>query len=252
MTTLMYDGVNSLAPGIARQFPHAAKVAGYLNGRYAWSHSDWALFPNADHVTITVSASLNAGDVLDVEAGDAMPAEAAMWIRARKASGLHRPTVYCSRSVIPDVRVGTGRFVLGADYDIWVADYTGQPHQVAAPGMPAASCAATQYSAANAYDVSAVYDPGWPHRLPPGLPAPSGLSGTPHATGNFEVAPVPGATGYRWQVAAGPASHPGGIYHEQVTTGVHALQVPVPMGPCCWRAQALPGGSWSGWRALEG
>lgn len=167
MTILMYDGVNSLAAGIARNFPNAAKVAGYVNGTYAWSQAEWGLFPHADHVTISVTARANAGDVLDVEGGDATPNQAAGWIAMRKAAGLWRPTVYCSRSVIPAVRAGTGSYVLGRDYDIWVADYDDSLASV----YPLA--VAKQYRSTANYDVSAVYDAGWPHRKPPGTPAPT-------------------------------------------------------------------------------
>jgi hypothetical protein len=147
----MYDGINALAAGIARQFPDAAKVVGYINGAYAWSQADWDLFPHANHVTISVTAGANAGDVLDVETGDATPGQTAGWIAMRKAAGLYRPTIYCSLDVIPAVRVGTGSYILGKDDDIWAADYTGVPHEV--PG-----CAATQYESTANYDVSIVYD----------------------------------------------------------------------------------------------
>jgi hypothetical protein len=166
MSVYMYDGVNSLAPGIARQFPDAVKVAGYISGPYAWSQADWDLFPHADHVTIATMATVNAGDVLDVEAGDATPGQSAGWIAMRKAAGLYRPTVYCSRSVIPAVRAGTGAFVLGRDYDIWVADYDDSLASV----YPLA--VAKQYRSTSQYDVSVVYDAGWPHRKPPGAPVP--------------------------------------------------------------------------------
>src|SRR5258708_18747091 len=118
----MYDGVNSLAAGIARQFPNLAKVAGYVNGIYAWSPAEWNLFPHADHVTISVTAAANAADVLDVEVRDAAPNQAAGWIAMRKAAGLYRPTIYCSRSVIPPARAGTGSYVLASDYNILGAD----------------------------------------------------------------------------------------------------------------------------------
>jgi hypothetical protein len=172
MTIEMYDGINALAAGIARDFPTAAKIAGYVNGTYAWSQAEWSLFPHADHVTISVTASANAGDVLDVERGDATPDQAAGWIAMRKANGLYRPTIYCSRSVIPAVRAGTGKYILGKDYDIWVADYTGQPHEVAAPGNPPATCAATQYESTAGWDASVVFDPAWPHRSAPVTPKP--------------------------------------------------------------------------------
>jgi len=157
---LMYDGINSLAPVIAKAFPDAAMVAGYLNGRYAWSQEDWALFPHATHVEITVS-NRNMGDVLDVEQGDATPAEAEGWIAMRKAAGYWMPTIYCSLAVAPAVRVGTGKYVLGKDYSIWIADYDGSTASVYPMSV------AKQYKDTSAYDVSVVYDSGWPHRKAP-------------------------------------------------------------------------------------
>ena len=179
----MYDGINSDAPTIARDFPNAAMVAGYVNGLYAWSTADWNLFPHAKHVRITITASADTGDVLDVEAGDASPSQTAGWIRMRKAAGYYRPTIYCSRSTIPAVRQGTGAYVLDRDYDIWVADWTGSPHQVTAPGPGvSAPCSATQYRNTASYDVSAVYDSGWPHRTAPATAIPAEPSGV-HVTG---------------------------------------------------------------------
>lgn len=252
MSILMYDGINSLAAGIARAFPDAAKVAGYIDGTYAWSRADWDLFPHADHVTIAVRASTNAGDVLDVERGDASPDQAHGWIAMRKAAGLYRPTVYCSRSVIPAVRAGTGAFILGKDYDIWVADYTGQPHQVAAPGSPAATCAATQYESTPGWDATAVFDQGWPHRVPPavpGLPAPGGMSGTLHVTGNLSWAPV-GAASY--QVQVGDGAVPPSVLIDTQVPGTHAMGLDLGLpGPRWWRVRALPGGQWTSWRVLE-
>lgn len=168
----MYDGINSLAAGIARQFPNAAMVAGYINGSYAWTQADWDLFPHAVRVQITVTASADAGDVLDVESGDATPGQTAGWIQRRKASGYYRPSIYCSLDVVPAVRQGTGAYILGRDYDIWVADWTGSPHEVTAVGLPRATCSATQYENTANYDLSVVYDAGWPHRTAPQQPPP--------------------------------------------------------------------------------
>lgn len=166
MTILMYDGVNSLAAGIAREFPAAAKVAGYVNGTYAWSQAEWNLFPHADHVTISVTASADAGDVLDVEPGDATVSQFLGWIEMRKADGLFRPTGYCSLSFVAAVRAATKSLVLGRDYDIWDAHYDGST----TPDFPLA--VAKQYRSTANFDVSMVYDTGWPHRKPPGTPAP--------------------------------------------------------------------------------
>jgi acylpyruvate hydrolase len=173
----MYDGINSLAAGIATSFPDAAMVAGYVNGNYAWAQADWDLFPHANHVTISITASANAGDVLDVEPGNATPEQTAGWIEQRKASGYYRPTIYCNLGTIPAVRQGTGAYILGVDYDIWVADWTGSPHEVTAPGTPVATCSATQYESTTGYDASVVYDEGWPHRTAPATKPPAEPTG---------------------------------------------------------------------------
>jgi hypothetical protein len=261
MTTevLMYDGINSLAAGIARDFPGAAKVAGYVNGTYAWSQAEWGLFPHADHVAISVTASANAGDVLDVETGDATPGQCAGWIAMRKAAGLFRPTVYCSRSVVPAIRAGTGSYVLGRDYDIWVAEYDGSPSPLVPPGTPPASYAAKQYESTPGYDVSAVYDPGWPHRHAPvaaGPAAPGGMSATPHETVSFAWDSTTAGLSYHWVLAHGTPAAVGAVVHEGNVTAtgnvVHlSVDAGVP-GPMCWRVQELPGGQWSVWRGLAG
>ena len=177
MTRTMYDGLAADAPAIRRKFPDAAMVGGYIDGKFAWSQADWNLFPRAVHVTITVLGGSRKADVCDCETGDLTPAHAAQWVRDRKAEGYARPTIYCSRSVIPAVRTATGSLILDRDYDIWCADYTNTAHQVTAPGQPPATCAATQYLSTGTYDASAVYDDGWPHRTAPKPPAPKPSEG---------------------------------------------------------------------------
>ena len=163
----MYDGINELAAGIARDFPAAQMIAGYLDGKYAWTQEEWRLFPAAQHVTIVVSADANAGDVLDVEPGNATASQVFGWVKMRRAAGLYRPTIYCSLSVVPAIRQATGAFILGRDYDLWVADWDGTTQ----PDYPLA--VAKQYRNTAGYDVSAVFDDGWPHRAaPPSSPPP--------------------------------------------------------------------------------
>jgi hypothetical protein len=248
----MYDGINVLAAGIAREFPNAAKVAGYINGTYAWSQADWDLFPHADHVTISITAGANAGDVLDVEAGDATPGQTAGWIAMRKAAGLYRPTIYCSLDVIPAVRVGTGSYILGKDYDIWAPDYTGVPHEV--PG-----CAATQYESTANYDVSIVYDTAWPHRKAPApepaptkLGTPSGLSVTLHGqVADFGWGTLKGAKSYVFQLFHHNAE---GVYGDAVAdetvTGNHVEHFQLPGGgQYAARVRAYdPVGDWTDWK----
>ena len=163
----MYDGIASDAATIRAAFPDAALVAYYIDGGYAWSAPDTALFPHAVRVQIAVFASTSAGDVIDCETGDATPEQAAAWVRARKAAGYWRPTIYCSLDTVPAVRQATGDLVLARDYDIWVADYD----DTVAPAYPL--CAAKQYRDTAGWDVSAVYDDGWPHRTEAPSPAPA-------------------------------------------------------------------------------
>lgn len=104
----------------------AAMVAGYLPpSRYAWSDADWARFPTAVHVRIAVRASTPDGHVLDVEMGDATPAQAPGWVKARRAAGAD-PTIYCSVSLWPTVRAAfTAAGVAQPHY--WIAHYDGDP-----------------------------------------------------------------------------------------------------------------------------
>jgi peptidoglycan hydrolase-like protein with peptidoglycan-binding domain len=160
----MYDGINSLASVIHRDFPHAVLVAGYANGSYAWTEAEWGLFPASAQVTISVTASADAGDVLDVENYDATPAQTQGWIRMRKASGYYRPTIYCSLDTVPAVRGGTGPYVLGKDYDLWVASYDGST------ASPYTGSSVKQYESTANYDLNIVYDGGWPYRTSPVQP----------------------------------------------------------------------------------
>src|SRR4051812_11969732 len=97
MTRIMYDAVTPT--NIPR---NAEMVAGYVNGKYAWTQQEWDLFPNATKVEISVRAYWDAGHVLDVEAGDATPAEAPAWAIKRRQAGI-TPTIYCNRSTWPYV-----------------------------------------------------------------------------------------------------------------------------------------------------
>lgn len=183
----MYDGINSLVGGIHSSFSDAALVAGYINGRYAWSQADWNLFPHSIHVEISVTSS-GAGDVLDVENGDATPEEGYGWIERRKAAGLDRPTIYCSRSVVPAVRAATGKFILNRDYDLWVADYTGKAHSLVAAGPGAElQVAAVQHTNTAKWDISTVYDDGWPHRTGTAAKSPVKVSAGSAWTAGMEL-----------------------------------------------------------------
>lgn len=255
----MYDGINVLARGISQLFPHAAKVAGYVGGYYAWTQAEWDLFPLADKVTITPFVA-NQGDVLDVETGDATPDQTAGWIEQRHAAGYYRPTIYCSLDVIPAVRKGTGSYILGVDYDIWVAYYTGYAQQIAAPGLPAGNCAATQYMSTAEYDVSAIYDPEWPHRTPPSAPPvvtayapPTGLTAALNISGVTIVLTwaANGSPHYRYQVASGTPSTPGQAFVSETIDGTTSPAIVLTgLGPWVWRVQSAGNSQFTPWQPI--
>lgn len=94
----MYDSIT------AADIPATATiVGGYVNGTFQWSAADWARFPNAVHVRFATRAGVNDGNVLDIERGDATPAEAPGWVTMRRAAGID-PSVYCNTSDWPAVR----------------------------------------------------------------------------------------------------------------------------------------------------
>src|SRR5207302_7292844 len=94
VSRMMYDGISADAHLIPTNAP---LVAGYDDGRYAWSGADWARFPSAIHVHIAVFASTDSGTVLDCEPGNATPAQSVDWVLMRRRAGVD-PTVYCGRN----------------------------------------------------------------------------------------------------------------------------------------------------------
>lgn len=128
----------------------AQVVAGYIDGYYAWTREDWARFPNAEKVLITVHGDLR-GNVADIESGDMTPADALRWIQAKQEKGIGGCTVYCNRSTLPSVWAACR----GHAYYVWVADWTGTAH-------PVSHTVATQYrNVGNSYDLSEVYSQQW-------------------------------------------------------------------------------------------
>lgn len=149
MTRTMYDGINLDSPLIPTT---AQLVAGYVDGRYAWSAADWARFPNSVHVPIAVWSTTNNGVVLDVEQGNASPAESVNWVLDRRATGVD-PSIYCSLNLWPTVRAAfQARSVAEPHY--WIADYDGVQQ------IPAGAIA-KQYQNTHSWDLSIVAD-YWP------------------------------------------------------------------------------------------
>jgi hypothetical protein len=160
MTRIMRDSTS--AADIPADTP---MVAGYVDGRYAWSAADWQRFPHAVRVGIAVHAWTNQGDVLDVEQGDATPAQAPGWVGARRAAGAVRPTIYCNRGnvgAVADALHAAG--VDPAHCAIWLATLDGTVVDgVTAHGYEIAACQSRGAAQTGGhYDESIVFDDVWP------------------------------------------------------------------------------------------
>lgn len=162
MTRMMFDGVqpSSVPAG-------AAIYAGYVDGNWPSFAALSRRFPGALHVSICVTAAHDAR-VLDVETGDASPAEAPGWAARQRAGGNPYPVVYMNASTWPAVRAAF------ADQGVapplyWVAAYVTDPSEV--PAIPAGAVA-IQYYDFGGYDASVVAD-YWPGLDPaPAMAAP--------------------------------------------------------------------------------
>lgn len=149
MTRTMYDGVDATKLPVTAQL-----VAGYVDGLYAWSAANWARFPNSVKVRVAVFSQTNDGHVLDVEPGNATPAQSVDWVLMRRSAGVD-PSVYMNTSTWPTVRSAfQARGVAEPHY--WVAQYD----NVAT--IPAGAVAKQYYNNnALGYDLSIVAD-SWP------------------------------------------------------------------------------------------
>jgi hypothetical protein len=123
MTVVMYDSVTvGEIPG------DAPAVAGYVDGNFANYDELVKRFRKARHLSIAVQADADA-DCLDVEPGDAVPAQAPRWFHQQKARGLARPCFYTSVSAAePLIGLLAGAGIPRSTYRLWTAHYTNRPH----------------------------------------------------------------------------------------------------------------------------
>ena len=157
MARTMYDGITP-----SRLPASATIVAGYADGLYANLPTLRARYPHATVVSIAVTASYSGAQVLDVETGDATPAQAPGWVKRRRAAGAD-PSVYCNSSTWPAVRAAF-RAAGVAEPHYWIAQYDG------VATIPAGAIA-KQYRNTAGYDESIVAD-YWPGVDPAPNPTP--------------------------------------------------------------------------------
>jgi hypothetical protein len=162
MTRLMGDGIEpAQVPG------GFAIYAGYVGGRWPSFEPLAARYPAALHVSIAVNAAEDAR-VLDVETGDATPAEAPGWAARQRAAGNPYPVIYCNTSTWPAVQVAFAEQGVPAPL-YWVAAYLSQaPNLAALPAIPAGAIALQCYDYGG-YDLSVVAD-YWPGLDPAPVP----------------------------------------------------------------------------------
>ena len=174
----------------------------YVNGWYRNYDECRARFPGATVLGISVLAA-NVGDVLDVELGDATPAQAPGWVAARRAAGHGGPIVYCSLAIWPEVQAAfRSAGILEPGY--WIAAYPGNGAQLY-PGS-----VGHQYQDVGPYDLSVFVD------YLPGID-PSPVPSAPDKT--YPPLPIPGSTNMQVKFQATTGSD-----------GTAYVAIPIPAG----------------------
>jgi len=139
---LIYDSVTPSA------IPAHHAVATYATGNYAVTPAQVA--GRKTVLWIDTNGSDPRASVLDVEPGDATPAVAASWARARLRAHPHAlARIYTMRSEWPSTKAAIGALPgwMRAHVRWWIADPTGYPHLV--PGSDA-----TQWYWGHSFDKS--------------------------------------------------------------------------------------------------
>lgn len=97
--------------------------AGYAGGLFANERLVVQRFPNALHKSVAVNASEDA-DILDIEAGDAIPAQFPAWHARQKARGVKVPGAYANASTMPVViAAAMAAHLQPAAFVQWVAHF---------------------------------------------------------------------------------------------------------------------------------
>jgi hypothetical protein len=157
----MFDGVTmNDVPATGAQM-----IAYDVNGEFAFMGQTLTAIQRrwADASLVPVDVLANMPDrarVLDVETGDADPQQGRLWIALFNQTNPDfrhgaRPVIYCQASSVEAVREGTGEFVLGRDYYLWVAQWGNTPYE--GEGIVAWQ----RQNVDNKYDVSTVWSDAW-------------------------------------------------------------------------------------------
>jgi|SRR6185369_423930 len=165
MPRRMYDSVTS------RDIPVGVQmVAGYVDGRYAWTAADWGRHAKSRPVRITVTGQSLTAHVIDIENGAATMAMAIAWAK-RKLAAKQIPNFYLSASRLPELYAALRAAGLPpySGHGVWVAKWDQVYGQYA-------GAVAKQYDhpphSGGHYDLSWVAD-YWPGVDPAPAPSPT-------------------------------------------------------------------------------
>lgn len=120
---VMFDSVT------LSEIPESANaVAGYVGGRYETFPELEKRWPRAKRLSIAVNAHEDA-ECLDIESGDAVPAQAPDWLVRQEHRGVVKPVLYGSQSTVAGILEALGQaHITRSRYRVWSAHYTGVPH----------------------------------------------------------------------------------------------------------------------------
>ncbi len=124
MTITMYDSVDlSQLPADDGHF----MVGAYTAGWFLTFPAAVTRYGRARVLSIAIAARFDA-DCLDIETGDATPADAPGWVARQHARGVTRPVLYANRSTMPAVQAAmNGAGIARSSYRLWVAQYVYTP-----------------------------------------------------------------------------------------------------------------------------
>jgi hypothetical protein len=118
MSLTMYDSI-----AVANLPADGDAYAGYVGGKWPTWDALKARFPHAHLLSIAIDATERA-TCLDIETGDATPAQAPAWVKAEHGRGVPRPVLYASASVMPQVLAHLEQAAIKRDtVRLWSAHY---------------------------------------------------------------------------------------------------------------------------------
>lgn len=181
----LYDSVNADAePDGPNDYG-----AGYGDGRYDnWAQVEARFGPHAV-LEVCVNPADQIGNCLDIENGDARPADAPRWTAQARQRGVKVVWNYCNAYTWPAVLDQYAAQRLPLPDRWWIAEYTNVPHLPTCRGITADAC---QYAGGMtaAYDTSCfkpgVFTPPTPTPTP--KPAPPKPAPLPHKEDDMALA----------------------------------------------------------------